>query len=221
VLTPREEKRALTALEEKLFAQLVETHEHGLFFKVLYYTGMRPEEARALTIQDIDLKHNRINIDKAHSLSTHRGRLKGCKSKKSIRKVPMPAPLKAAIIWAQLPADTTLLFPGKPGRFMNRDEYTAIYNDFDTQLNALAGGTDTIRAVDRFTPGILRHNFATMMAEAGFAPKYLMEIMGHSSIEVTMKYYVHISDRLREKSDARLTAWSFDAESQVSQNSVN
>jgi len=36
VLTPHEEKRALTALEGKLFAQLVETHEHGLFFKVLY-----------------------------------------------------------------------------------------------------------------------------------------------------------------------------------------
>lgn len=101
----------------------------------------------------------------------------------------MPAPLKVALTWGA--TGSTLLFPGKSGSFMNRDEYVAIYNDFDARLNALAGGTDTIRAVDRFTPGILRHNFATMMAEAGFAPKYLMEIMKHSSIEVTMKYYVH------------------------------
>jgi integrase len=130
----------------------------------------------------------------------------------------MPAPLKVALTWGA--TGSTLLFPGKSGSFMNRDEYVAIYNDFDARLNALAGGTDTIRAVDRFTPGILRHNFATMMAEAGFAPKYLMEIMKHSSIEVTMKYYVHRTVCAR-KATPDLPLWSFNAESQVSQNSVN
>jgi integrase len=45
------------------------------------------------------------------------------------------------------------------------------------------------------TPHDLRRTFATRCAEAGMYPKHLQQILGHSSIEMTMKYYVHVERR--------------------------
>lgn len=39
----------------------------------------------------------------------------------------------------------------------------------------------------------LRRTFGTRCALAGMAPRVLMELMGHSSMEVTMKYYAHVN----------------------------
>lgn len=169
VVKPKEEKRALTTQEEKLFLQLIETHKHGLFFKLLYYTGMRPEEARALTLKDLDFKKNEIIVDEAAAFVNDKPVLKGCKTESSIRRIPLPAPLRSSL-QGLISADSFLLFPGKYGGLMDKKEYMEMYDSFDIELNALAGGTDSVRALERFTPYILRHNYATMMAEAGVSP---------------------------------------------------
>lgn len=210
VMRPKEEKRALTAQEKRLFLKLVETHEHGLFFKTLYYTGMRPEEARALTLKDLDFINGEISIDKAAIFVNDKPVLKGCKTTSSIRRIPLPAPLKSSL-QEFAPANSTLLFPGESGGLMDKAEYTVMYDSFDADLNILAGGTEDIRALERFTPYILRHNYATMMAEAGFSPQYLMRVMGHSSADVTMKYYVHISERQMAENNARLKKWDLES----------
>ncbi len=43
-------------------------------------------------------------------------------------------------------------------------------------------------------PHILRHTFATMCIESGFDAKTLSEILGHSSVEITLNKYVHSSE---------------------------
>jgi integrase len=40
----------------------------------------------------------------------------------------------------------------------------------------------------------LRHTFATRCIEAGMKPKTLQEILGHSTIAMTMNKYVHTTD---------------------------
>lgn len=44
----------------------------------------------------------------------------------------------------------------------------------------------------------LRHTFATRCAEMSITPKQTMMWCGHSSIEVTLKYYVNINDAFEQ-----------------------
>lgn len=58
----------------------------------------------------------------------------------------------------------------------------------------------------RVTPHALRHAYATRLAEAGVHPRVMMELLGHSSIDVCMEIYTHVSGGLRE--DAVRAAFS-------------
>ncbi|WP_330412913.1 tyrosine-type recombinase/integrase [Dorea formicigenerans] len=44
------------------------------------------------------------------------------------------------------------------------------------------------------TPHTLRHTFATRCIERGMNPKTLQVIMGHSSVNITMNLYCHVTE---------------------------
>ena len=50
----------------------------------------------------------------------------------------------------------------------------------------------------------LRHTFATRCVESGFEIKTLSEILGHSSVKVTLDRYVHSSMELKRKNMEKL-----------------
>ena len=51
----------------------------------------------------------------------------------------------------------------------------------------------------------LRHTFATRCIEAGFDVKTLSEILGHSSVKITLDRYVHSSMELKRSNMEKLT----------------
>ena len=51
----------------------------------------------------------------------------------------------------------------------------------------------------------LRHTFATRCVEARFDIKSLSEILGHSSVNITMNRYVHPTMELKRQNMQRLT----------------
>lgn len=42
----------------------------------------------------------------------------------------------------------------------------------------------------------LRHTHATMLAEAGANPEAVRKRLGHTDIEITLKYYTHVTEKL-------------------------
>lgn len=50
----------------------------------------------------------------------------------------------------------------------------------------------------------LRHTFATRCIEAGFDVKTLSEILGHSSVKITLDKYVHSSMKLKRSNMEKL-----------------
>jgi len=47
----------------------------------------------------------------------------------------------------------------------------------------------------------LRHTHATMLAENDVPPKYLQDRMGHANLHVTMKVYLHTTEKMTEQGD--------------------
>jgi integrase len=49
------------------------------------------------------------------------------------------------------------------------------------------------------TPHICRHTYCTLMATTGVSLQTLQRLMGHESIEITLKYYTHLKlDQTKE-----------------------
>ena len=62
-------------------------------------------------------------------------------------------------------------------------------SSFDTQLYKLCDEA----GLQHFNMHALRHAFATRCVEYNVQPKYLQQLLGHSSIKTTMDRYVHVT----------------------------
>lgn len=56
----------------------------------------------------------------------------------------------------------------------------------------------------RITPHKLRHTFATLALEAGVSPITISELLGHSSLNTTMKY-THVTNKLTEEAVRKIS----------------
>lgn len=54
------------------------------------------------------------------------------------------------------------------------------------------------------TPHILRHTFATRALEEGIPPKVVQEILGHSSITMTLDLYTHVMPQTKAREMQKL-----------------
>ena len=48
--------------------------------------------------------------------------------------------------------------------------------------------------IERFSVHALRHTYATRCIEEGMNPKSLQVLLGHSSMEITLNRYVHVTE---------------------------
>lgn len=162
-------KRALTASERIQVEELAKTRP---WLAVLYYTGMRSGEMRALTWADIDLKHNVIHITKAMDNDT--GITEG-KTAAAIRDVPIPTPLHRILAH----------FTGMPSAYVTGCAWSA---------NTIRKQFDRLRLPEDITPHCLRHNYITMCWEAGLDAIITSKLVGHVNPTVTLNIYTHLEN---------------------------
>ena len=213
-------KRPLTEWERGVMLECAESHCFGPFVLVLYYTGMRRGEALALTVGDIDLKSGIITINKAVGFDRkHKPYLKEPKSKAGNRLIPIMPPLVQTLTQLcknKLPG--TLLFPdiNNPAGYKPSGQLASEWDTFMRACNRQAGGTAKLKAFQRITPHYLRHNFATILFDAGVDLKTAQSIMGHNDVSVLMDIYTHLSEE-REKISVNNLKSYFKMQSECSQ----
>lgn len=148
-----------------------------MLYTLLFYSGMRMGEARALTVGDYDSRTHSLSITKSKNTANE---ITKPKTKKSIRNIPMPPK-----ICAMLEKYIASLQDNAPqdNLFCNITELTALrYFKKYTELADLP----IIRLHD------LRHSHASMLINAGVQPLALSERLGHEKIETTLNVYGHI-----------------------------
>lgn len=165
------------------------------------HTGIRIGELCALLWDDIDLEEQTVHINRTiqriqissgeSSVNKTKVVVTSPKSKKSIRAIPIPIFL-TEILSKLKNTSSNFLLTGST-KYM---EPRALHNHFKKYLNK--------SRVLNLNFHSLRHTFATNYVEAGFDVKSLSEILGHSSVKITLELYVHSSDRLKRTNMEKL-----------------
>ncbi len=182
--------RVLNKSEEKLLLNILENNTDIYKFGVLIslLTGVRIGELCALKWSDIDFKENVININRTMQRVQVEGKdtkteivITTPKTNASIREIPIPKILVSYIVDFKL-SNGQYVLTNKKGDCI---EPRVMQYRFKKYI-AEAGISDA-------NFHALRHTFATRCIEAGVDVKVLSEILGHSSVNITLDRYVHNS----------------------------
>ena len=195
---PKNERKPLSSDEDRKVYNLALNHKYGLFILVLRYCGLRPEEAVALTINDVDFNSNKLIVNKAVSLAKNQPTTKPTKNLKN-RKIPIPSflipMLKQRIDYCN--ENQIIYIFTKETDNLSRLTKTALRTHLDTFLNELNGNSDNKITFSYYQ---LRHSYCTMLYYAGIKIKKAQELMGHSSAKLVYDIYTHL-DEERESPD--------------------
>lgn len=179
------DQKDLSKLESYLLKNIPDDTCLGIL--VALHTGLRIGELCALTWGNINLEagvlHVRNNIQriKDYEEQGHKTRLllSSPKTSCSVRDIPIP-PVLLAILKSCQKDPANHLINGIREEWM--DPRTLQYR-FQRILK--------LCDIEYFNFHMLRHAFATRCIEKGFDSKSLSEILGHSSIQITLNLYVH------------------------------
>lgn len=167
---------------------LAKAHEirpaHALHLAVLFWAGLRPGEASALTPTDIDLVRNRIKVSKTFT----EGQLHDTPKNGQTRLVEILPELRPILVGylTKRRQKATLLFPNEVGGYLDAPNWRR--RVWDPVIKAAK--------VPALSPYAARHSYATRMLEQGKSLAWLQVQMGHSSIAVTIANYGHLAEQI-------------------------
>lgn len=187
----RARPRVLSRNEQEILERMLR-RENRFEYLLCLYTGLRVGELSALRWEDVDLENNILHVNRtaqrlaSSQMQTRKTRLAvgTPKSASSARQIPLPAFI-ADILREQKAnrgSGAGFLFPGRNG--LCRDP-----RSFQQKLNTICkkAGLDDVHM------HTLRHTFAARCLENGVRYDILSDLLGHSSIRITLDYYVHCS----------------------------
>lgn len=172
---------------------------------ISFYTGVRIGELCALKFSDISFETNTMHIDETmQRIQNFKGDKKKTdviisspKSECSIREIPVPQFIIDLIIKNDLYRRDAYLLTGEVARFI---EPRTLENKF----NKIA----SICNIENVTFHMIRHTFASDCIEAGVDAKSLSEILGHSSVNITLNRYVHSSMEIKKMNMEKLYSYN-------------
>jgi integrase len=151
--------------------------------------GLRPGEVLPLEWADVDLARNTITVQRNY----RNGEISLPKSGKG-RQVPIvPYLHRELTAWREKVPDAVLVCP--PLRRTTRGETCFLGMQMIKKMLDQACDACEIARGDFYDLG--RRSFATLAGKAGLSPYRLKEIMGHRSIETTMRY-IRFTNELTE-----------------------
>ena len=166
-------------------------NKYSDFFTLLLYSGLRKGEVTALTWDDIDFKNNIIKVNKSVTFIHNQPQLKSTKNGKS-RNIPMLDKTREILERRFNERHSKYVFYKKDYNMLSDIAIKRMLESFrkDTGLN--------------FSLHQLRHTFCTILYYSGISSKKAQEIMGHSSIDVTLKIYTHLDNEQETDTTSKL-----------------
>ena len=192
VAVPRPRQREMRALSAAQLSTLLASSRSSHWYPLwvlLGTAGLRIGEALGLKWNDVDLDTGRLQVRRA--LQRQRGRglvFVEPKSYRSRRMVCLCRLAVEALLELRGSSDRELVFLNRRGLAQDSSSVT------DALKVALGrAGLPQIRVHD------LRHTTATVLLEAGTHPKLVQDLLGHSTVALTLNTYSHVTAGLSDQ----------------------
>lgn len=219
----RQKDRAIIPEKDILrMTQFCRTYEHGALIMTLLYTGLRRGEILALTKADVDLENSSITVNKAVEFVGDMPNIKEPKTPRSNRRVPiLDALLPYLIVLINDKEDTAPLFTNADGELHTKSSIKCLFRDFNKKYNAYINlnKSEDAQETVHFTMHQFRHTFCTLLYRAGIDVKAAQEMLGHSSVNVTLGIYTHLDNKLRQFNTDKINEF-ISSQSKVSQTAI-
>lgn len=192
----------LTKEELKEFLKLAQTTTLSYFFPLVHlmaYTGLRQGEALALKWSDIDFENKKITVDKTAARIKEKQTLQTPKTKNSKRVISIdPTTLSILKSWKKdqikiyfkngkhFEGDDNFIFTNQRGDWVHIHNFIPYFKRFVTD-----------HKLKPITPHGLRHTHASLLFSAGVEPKNISDRLGHSTVQITLDLYTHITEEQR------------------------
>jgi integrase len=208
VQPPRKTRTEIQTWNEDEVTQFLEGAKKSPYYALFYtalFTGMRRSELLALAWGDIDLLFSQIYVNRGlHQLKDGSFIFTQPKSEKSRRSIALsPSTFLVlneyrkekgaeSLLLDRSLTDTDLVFSSPEGKPLRPNTITRAWS-----MLAEKCGVKRIRLHDA------RHTHATLMLKQGIHPKVVQERLGHSSINITLDIYSHVTPGLQEAAAKR------------------
>lgn len=190
-------KRAITDLEQKSIDSASLNDKERAYILLCLHAGLRRSEARALMWSDV--AKGKITVQRA--MDEDDSIKPFAKTDAGHRTIPMDDVLTE--FFKTYKRSGLYVIPNQKGTPLTLQQYKNFWDRVTYKLNLAVGGTghitkSKIYKVDicaigtDFSAHILRHTFATKLAEAGYTPAEIMYLMGHSTARLALEVYTHV-----------------------------
>ena len=212
----REKRRALTDAETNAVLSVAQTHPDRLLLMLLYYTGMRRGEVLGLQWRDVDFDAGIIHVCRDMDFAINDlGELKTPSSRRSI---PLPPALIGALEAERgIGATPVIQSPQNHSHwpqatFVRHWKALAIaLYEADTSIEAAPLGTrigNDGKPVpimgSILTAHYFRHNYASILYNAGVDVLAAQKILGHADVKTTLSIYSHLGAQKEAESHAAI-----------------
>jgi integrase len=161
-----------------------EDEEWRIPILTMFYGALRIGEWQAITLEDCNFDNCTIHINK--QIDNH-GKVKMKTKTGEDKTIRLPRPfmeqLKDFISEQRINPKQTI-FVGSHGSHIGRNTIRRVMNKHIEMSN-----------LPHLTPHGLRHSFATRMFDKGYDLKEIQNHLGHASMETTMNYYLHLTQK--------------------------
>lgn len=194
VYPPRLQKKEISPLnieETNRLFKTIEGHPLEALFVLAVTTGLRRGEILGLHWKDIDLDKGTLQVQRSLSLTKGGPVFNPPKTTKGKRSVGLSRVCVKALIEhkSRQQGNNVLLFPNQKGE--PRRSSNVLNSTFDRIKKK--GNLPDIRFHD------LHHTCAALLLGKGVHPKIVQELLGHSTISITLDTYSHVLPNMQEK----------------------
>lgn len=192
---PRNVGRSMTREEAIRFLEAASESEFEAMWLLMLFLGLRPGEAAAVSWGDVDFDNGTVHIWRGRKIDTNGAAVVGStKTPGSIRSLDAPAIVLDALARHRTRQTSTAELVGTEWR--NGDDLVftsplgrptdpkAVRNEFQ-RVAARA------RLDGRWTPNLLRHTAASLMADAGMPIEQVADQLGHRDLRMLQRHYRH------------------------------
>jgi integrase/recombinase XerC len=188
VLMPRTEKKLPVFVQEKNMDQLLDDISFGndfegtrnrLVIELLYLTGMRVSELTGLKCTDVNLYESTL-------------RVLGKRNKERI--IPLVPEVVAGI--REYESKRTQAAPEDNAFFFLTAKGEKMYNKLAYRI--VHRYLSLVTTLDKKSPHVLRHTFATQMLNKGADLNAIKEILGHANLSATEVYTHNTFEKLKK-----------------------